>query len=72
MIVLYKNREVELGRVFGRHHDDLELESAFWVDTNEELDDEDFEYVCDFFAEEIYEMWYDRNVMEAEYAYDHD
>ena len=70
MIVVYNNREVELGDISGRHGDDICIEHACYVDTGEDLEDGELDEIQELFDEEIYTVWYEAQLRRAEDYYD--
>ena len=65
MILLHNNREIEI-QVYGRYADDLTVESAQYLDGNDEVSDEVVDEIMNSYADEIYIDWYESRMAEAE------
>lgn len=70
MVVKAKDgRAVEIS-TYGKHSDDIQIDSAVYVDSGEDVPDEVVEEIYDRYSSDIYEDWYMNKVSEAEYAAD--
>jgi hypothetical protein len=58
-------REVEFS-VFGRYEDDLTIDDAYFVDSDEEVSQQDIDYIEKNYAQEIYEKWLEDQIARAE------
>ena len=64
-------REIEIS-VSGRYDDDIQIEEASYVDSDEEVSEETIEFIQDKFADKIYEEWYENKACESEYFFEGD
>lgn len=70
MLVKDKNgREIEI-TVYGRYGDDIEIDEAYYTDTDEEVGEDVIEYIYENYADEMYEEWVDHMVGIAESRYE--
>jgi len=72
--MLVKNndgREIEI-HVYGNHSDDIQIDEAFYLDSNDDVTDEDIEYIMDYYADDIYLQWYENKCGQAEAYYEGD
>lgn len=65
-----KNEELEITGVCGRYEDDIEITDIQYVNRDDEVSDEDVDYVMNNYASDIYDMWYENQVGAAEYLYE--
>lgn len=66
-----KGRALEVVYVGGKHEDDIQFELA-WMNSNETVPDEVYEFVADNYYAELYEAWYERQIDRAESYYEGD
>ena len=67
MIVKDKNgREIEVNGVYGSYADDIQIEEAYYIDTQEDVDDSLLDYIYNTYHSEIFEAWLDRQIGYAE------
>jgi hypothetical protein len=64
-------RQIEIS-VYGRYEDDIQIDEAYYTDSEEEVSDETLDYIYSQYADAMYEEWYDNKVGEAEYYYEGD
>ena len=64
-----KGREVEIS-VYGRYDDDIQIDEAVYVDGDEEVPEEEIEYISETYADEIYQEWTENQACAAEAYYD--
>lgn len=65
--MLVKNklgRELEI-TVYGKYDDDIQIDDAVYLDNDEEVSDEDIEYITKHYADEIYQEWIENKSSEA-------
>jgi len=58
-------REIEI-EIYGKYEDDINIDSAIYLDTGEYVPDSVVNYILDAYAGDIYEEWYQNQVMRAE------
>lgn len=69
MIVKDKQgREIEIN-IYGTDEDDLQIDYAAYMDSEEEVDDETIEYLLEAYADEIYTEWIENRSSKADYNY---
>jgi len=66
ILTLKDGREVEL-EVGGKYSDDIQVESAFYVDNGLEVIDSDVEYLQENYGDEFYEEWYEGKIGESDF-----
>lgn len=64
-------REIQIS-VSGRYEDDIQIDEAYYVDSEEEVLDDVIDYIQSQYADEIYQEWYENKCGEAEYLYEGD
>ena len=65
-------REVEVTEIEGAHSEGAYAIEASFVDTDEALSDEELDTLNDHYSEELYDDWYQRQVMRAESLFEGD
>jgi len=66
MIIKDKNnQEIEIF-VYGNEPDDIQIESATYVDTGLDVPDDIIDWILEHYSDLIYENWMDRMIMRAE------
>jgi len=69
MQLTYKNRVVVIEDVHGQYEDDIQF-SANYLDNDEEVDDDGLYFIETNYAADIYEVWIDNKIGEAECLYE--
>lgn len=69
ILTLGSGREVEVAKVSGEE-DDIQIDQAFYTDTQDEVTDEDLEEIYTMYPEMLFEKWYEREIAAAEAAVD--
>lgn len=70
MIVKDKaGREIEIS-VYGRYEDDIQIDSAQYVDGDDEVSEETCEYIYEHYQSELYEAWFDQQCGRADFDRD--
>ena len=66
-------REVEIGHVSG-YQDDIQIEDAWYTDESigPEVPDDEIDFIYNEYATELYDLWYQNKVSQAEYYYEGD
>jgi hypothetical protein len=72
MLIKYNNREVECELTYANDPCDSYIESAHYVDTGEELDDDALNLLTNDYAAEIAERHFEHMVGRAEAHYERD
>lgn len=68
-VVDKSGREIYIS-VYGKYEDDIQIDEAYYVDTEEDVPDDVIAYIYENYASEMYDQWYENKVCEAEYYYD--
>lgn len=58
--------------VCGRYEDDLQIDDAYYVDSDDRVSDETIEYVYENYADAMYEEWYEGQIGRAEAYFEGD
>lgn len=58
--------------VYGKHDDDIQIVEAYYLDTGEDLHDEEVDYIMRTYDSEIYQEWYENQIAAAEAYHDRD
>jgi hypothetical protein len=66
-----KGKEVEIS-VYGNDPDDIQIDEAFYVETKEDVSDDEIQYIYDAYSDSIYESWLDKQIGAAEAYYEGD
>jgi hypothetical protein len=61
-----KNNIIEI-EVFGYSSDDIQIESAVYEESGEEVSEEVIEYIEKHYAEELYEAWFERQMSSMDF-----
>lgn len=69
MKITLNNKEVYVS-VYGKYDDDIQIDEAYYMDTETPLTDSEIEQVMNDYSSEIYEEWYENQVCAAEYYRD--
>jgi hypothetical protein len=62
---LKDGRQVEFS-VFGRYEDDLTIDDIYFTESEDEVSQEDIDYIEKTYAQEIYENWIEDQIARAE------
>ena len=63
---LSNGRVVEIAGVYGAE-DDIQISEASYVDSDEEVAEEDLAEIYESYGAELYEAWFDRQVSRADF-----
>ena len=72
MIVLdNQDNEIEI-TISGQYRDDIQIESAYYTDSDTEVSEETIEYIYKHYASDLYETWLEQRIGYAEAYYEQD
>jgi hypothetical protein len=57
MITDSKGRQVMEVEVYGKYDDDIQVMSAIYADTGDTVPDDELDYIAEWHADSIYEIW---------------
>lgn len=60
-----QNRDIEI-TVCGDNEDDLYIDTAYYVDSDDDVPDDTLDYILDAYAGEIHSQWVQNQVCRAE------
>ncbi len=73
--MIVKNRlgqEIEITSIYGQYDDDIQIDACNYVDSDNEVSDEDIEYIYENYQDSLYETWHENKVSQAEAYYEGD
>ena len=66
-----RGNEIEIS-VYGQYEDDIQIDQADYVHSDDEVPESTIDYILDTYASEIYQEWYENKVGEADYYHEGD
>lgn len=66
MVIMFNDREVEIS-VYGQHSDDVQIDSAVYLDTNEDLTDAEVDELYEYFQDQIDEAWFNLQLLRGDF-----
>lgn len=67
-----EGREIEITEMEGEFNEGVYCVQGYYIDTGEEITEQDLDYITDSYQSDLYDHWYQDRVCQAEYCYEGD